>query len=172
MSHKATVALGLLVVAGLGALGTIVAGPYMTLKRLGTALAARDSATIIECVDFERLRANTKQQLRLSSGAPDSPFAAVASSIVSSASDALVDTLVTPQGLDKLLAGERLFSSLGEPEGDLPSRVPNALANASTSFRSLSEFSAQIEPRSGMKVELVLGRERLTWKVVAVSLPR
>jgi hypothetical protein len=171
MNRTFTIVVALIVVAGLGAVGSAVAGPYLTLKRLGAGLAARDSATIAACVDFEQLRATTKQQLHLKSDSTENPLALLARGIVSNASDALVDSIVTPDGLERLLAGERLFSSLGQPADASATKVPEALENGRTTFTSLSGFSVVIEPRAGTKVELVLSRDWFTWKVVAVKLP-
>jgi hypothetical protein len=165
--------IGTMVLGGAITVGVIAAGPYLTLRRLNEGITKHEPLVVAECVDFEKLRASVKRQLRAKLDAMDSnPLAAMAKGVVAGASDSAVDLFVTPEGLEKVLADASFFSSLARPAtGSSSPEVSKALSNAQTSFKSLSEFSAVIEPSSGIKLELVLEREWLRWRVVGVTLP-
>jgi hypothetical protein len=159
-------------------LGVYVAlGPYRTMRDFGESLAARDSTAIATFIDFPRLQASIKTQLahdvdqRSKSVFADNPIAKLAASLATSLSDNWVDSLITPAGLEKLLAGERVFSTLSDAASPRTALVQQAIANASYSYRSLSEFAFLLEPKSGVKVEVALERQGLSWKIVGIKLP-
>jgi hypothetical protein len=158
-------------------LGAYVAlGPYLTVKALGESLAARDSAGVAECVDFPKLRDSIKAQvdsgvsLRSKALFAEDPIASLAAGLASSLSGPLVDSLVTPTGLEALLSGEQLLSSLGTKAPGATERVQAAISNARYSYKSPSEFTVELEPAAGTRVTLLLAREGLCWKVAGIEL--
>jgi hypothetical protein len=146
------------------------------MKDFGEALAARDTAQISEYVDFAKLRASVKAQLeknvnqRSKSLFADDPIAALAAGLATNLSDTLVDSLVTPQGIEKLLAGERFMTALAGPTGNPAPVVPDALSKARYSYRSFSEFTVTLEPKPGVLVEVLLERVGLGWKIAGLRL--
>jgi hypothetical protein len=159
----------------------VATGPKRTLQRLADALAARDAAALSDCIDFPKLKDNLKRELeerakRSSAGLfAQNSIASLANGLASSLSDTLVDSLVTPRGLEVLLAGESVFVALGAPvPGAATERatlIPLAIDQARYHFESLSTFVVTVQPRPGVTVDLVLGRTFLDWKLERVRLP-
>lgn len=180
-SSFATKVFWFLLVTALVGVVYVALGPMRLMKRFGEAVAARDSAGIEACVDFPKLRASVKSEVsrKLSSGSKaifaDNPLASLAAGLASNLTDPLVDQALSPQGLERMLAGERLLDALrAEPGTGTAERavvVPQAFSSASYGFRGLREFSVTLTPRPNLKVELLLEREWLSWKIVGVKLP-
>ena len=159
----------------------VAVGPMLLMRRFGESLSARDAAAIAECVDFPKLRESIKEQVnssvkaRSNSLLGDNPLTALATGLAASLSEPLVDSLVTPAGLEKLLAGGQLLATLGTSSTDTAASravaVPEAIAHASYSFRSPSEFVVTLEPKPKLLVELVVERTGLSWRISGVRLP-
>jgi Protein of unknown function (DUF2939) len=162
---------------GVGIIGYVATGPYRTMRELGEALAARDTASVAECVDFPKIRESIKQQVtkgvseRSKTVFADNPIASLAASLATNLSDTLVDSLVTPKGLEQLLAGENALSQFAGSSENRSIVASTAIDSARYSFRSLSEFTVTLEPKPNVLVTLVLAREGLSWKIVEIRLP-
>lgn len=171
--------LAVLVASGalLGFAGYLTLAPYRTMKNFGEALAARDSVAISDCVDFPKLRDSVKGQFEKNVSArskslfADDPIASLAAGLATNLSDSVVDSLVTPQGLEKLLAGERFMATVGGSAGNPATLDPETLAKARYSYRSFSEFTVTLEPKPGVSVEILLERAGLNWKITGLRLP-
>jgi hypothetical protein len=159
---------------GLG--GYVALGPYRTMRAFSESLAARDSTGVAACVDFPKLRESLKVQLseeinkRSKTVFAENPIASLAAGLATSLSDTLLDSLVTPTGLEKLLAGEQLVSGLGTSSSNHPVEFSRTLENASYSYESLSEFTVSFTPKPGVKITLILDRDGLDWKLAGVRL--
>ncbi|MRI59067.1 MAG: hypothetical protein C6H99_06145 [Epsilonproteobacteria bacterium] len=77
--------------------------PVMTIQKIGEGIAKGDKYTLQEAIDFEKLRANMKSQLKSSLAkeefASDNPFGAVAAAFATKLIDGMVDAFVTPETL-------------------------------------------------------------------------
>jgi hypothetical protein len=165
------------VTVGVSILVYAATGPYRTMREFGEALAARDVTSVAECVDFPKVRESIKQQVtkgvsqRSKTVFADNPIASLAASLATNLSDTLVDSLVTPKGLEQLLAGENVLSEFAGNSENRSVVASTAIHSARYAFRSLSEFTVTLEPRPNVLVELVLVREGLNWKIVEIRLP-
>ncbi len=167
--------LGLVLVAVLGLGAYVVAGPYLTLNGLQKAIAAGDTQALANYVDFATLRENLKQQIN--ARANQSANAAFQNPIVSrlmggfatSVTEAAVDSLVTPAGLNGLLLGAALWTnnSTDSPGVTLQQRIENA----QRSFESLSTFTVTFAAATGSQIAIVLTRDGLSWRLSNVRLP-
>ena len=93
--------------------------PYMALYRMGSALQAKDAALIERYVDFPRFRASLEDELRASLRArheEGSRMARVGARLAEAALPALLDALLTPEGIVSLLEGGEALARL-LPEG-------------------------------------------------------
>lgn len=172
MAVFALLVLALLVGAG-------VAGPYLTLYQLRTAIQEQDSERLADQVDFPTLRSNLKDQLnaRTAQAIPqwrDSPLSALALGLTTQLADHAVDALITPPGLASLMAG------YGPRPATVPSADPNApgtappadpFRDARTRFDSPSRFSVQARTRQGDLIHFVLSRHGLKWRLSNILLP-
>ncbi|WP_322009194.1 DUF2939 domain-containing protein [Paraburkholderia sp. J12] len=105
------VAIVLIALAIVAALGYGYASPYVALNRLKTAADARDAATLNEYVDYPALRASLKQQVgellqrRIEAQHSSNPLLLFGAVIGAALIGPLVDAYATPDGVAALLNG-------------------------------------------------------------------
>lgn len=189
MSKRIGAGVGILLLV----LGYAVAGPFITLYHLRTAVAAHDQEALATYVDFPQLRENLKGQLddRLAARVPlgtDNPFAAFGMMLASHVVNVMVDALVTPSGLGHLMAGEPAPEDESSGADEAPSQpaAPSAttaagdgreppakplLAHATYHFRDLSHFVARVTDQQGHAIDFVLTRDVLSWQLTNIILP-
>jgi len=158
---------------GLGAY--VAAGPYLTLNRLQKAIAAGDAQALSSYVDFPTLRENLKQQInaRTNQGANAAFQNPIVSRLVggfaTSVTDAAVDSLVTPAGLNGLLSGAALWTNNFADSSGVT--LQQRIENGQRSFESLSAFTVTFAAMTGSQIAIVLTRDGLSWKLTNVRLP-
>jgi hypothetical protein len=167
------VVLALLVGAG-------VAGPYLTLYQLRTAIQEQDPERLADQVDFPTLRSNLKDQInaRTAQATPpqwrDSPLSALALGLTTQLADHAVDALITPPGLASLMAGYGPRPATVPPaDPDAPGTAPPAdpFRDARTRFDNPNRFSVQARTRRGDLIHFVLSRHGLKWRLSNILLP-
>ncbi|PQA47452.1 DUF2939 domain-containing protein, partial [Amnimonas aquatica] len=93
-------------------IGYVVAGPFLTIHQIKGALKERDKEALAERVDFPVLRTNLKEQFNerlmdeMSSSQHADGFAAFGMMLASKLVDVMVDAMVTPSGIARLMSGE------------------------------------------------------------------
>lgn len=91
--------------------GYLVLSPYFALRGLQAAIERQDAAALERYVDFPRVRENLEADLNAAMAkelekAQDDPFAALGLLFAGSLIQALVDALLTPEGLASLGTGK------------------------------------------------------------------
>ena len=170
-----------LLVAVLLALGTyVVAGPYLAINGIRTALAEQDTGKLERHVDFPALRVSIKAQMedklaRRAGGMQSNLAGAFALSIANNFVGSGVDAMVTPLGIGALLQGRSLWKkSIGETvDGDSYSKaVPvDPLKQAVRRYESPSRFTATVLDEDGKPMVFVFKRNGLRWKLADIRLP-
>ena len=171
-----------LVVVSLLALATYtVAGPYLTVRAIRSAVQARDSDALARQVDSPALRTSIKGQLsdRLvrNAGADmqASPFGAFGLSIATGMLDGVVNAMVTPVGLDAIMEGRKVWENvdrdLSPPTSAASAPPEEPLHGAVCRYESLSRFTATIRQRNGQPVVFVLTRSGVQWRLSDIRLP-
>lgn len=157
-------ALGLAVAAG----GYAAGSPYWVARELGKAVEKGDVEGFRRLVDFEAVRADFKHQItaQVTEGVGHSSVAALGSMIAGALADRAVDALVTPEGLQRAILARRVL--LGQ--GSAPSPAGGAFDGARLGYESWSRFVITL-PTDFTDVKLMLDREGIGWKLVAVRLP-
>ncbi|WP_117237279.1 DUF2939 domain-containing protein [Thermus sediminis] len=150
---------GILVVA-LGA-GYLVVSPFLTLRNLVAAVERQDAQALERYVDFPRVREGLKADLNAKIlqdlRQQQDPFAALGTLLAAGLVNALVDALLTPEGLAALGTGQE------------PGEVPlEEVRNWRLRLQGLDRafIHHKDEPNAG----LVLERQGLRWRVVAMKL--
>lgn len=152
-----------------------VADPYITVHRMRAAVDARDGGELAEHVDFESVRQNLKNRfdaLVLESvesgddGDLELAAAAVGAKIGGFVVDGMIDLVVTPAGLQKLMQGHRLADEYSEPEGGW-----TTFPDARMGYDGLSRFTVSIAAEDGDRINFVLRRRGLGWKLAEIDLP-
>ena len=172
---------GVLLAVVLGLCAYVVAGPYLAIHGIRTALAEQDTAKLQRHVDFPALRVNLRAQVedalarRAGTDVASNPFGAAALSIANSLLGRGVDTLVTPMGIAAILEGRATWKrAIGETVGGdtyAPAVPADPLREATHRYESLSRFTATIRDAEGDPVVFVFTRQGLHWRLTDIRLP-
>jgi hypothetical protein len=113
-----------LVLAAVLALGYGVAAPWLTVYQIREAADNRDGRALAEHVEFDSVRQSLKDQLNarmlreLGDDIRQNPLAVLGAALANTVVDGLVDTYVTPAGIEQLMRGET--PAPGIPRSDPP----------------------------------------------------
>ena len=175
---KKWIALTVVLLLALGAY--VVAGPYLAINGIRTALIEQDTGRLERHVDFPALRVSIKAQMedklaRRAGGMQSNLAGAFALSIANNFVGSGVDAMVTPLGIGALLQGRSLWKkSIGETvDGDSYSKaVPvDPLKQAVRRYESPSRFTATVLDEDGKPMVFVFKRNGLRWKLADIRLP-
>ena len=175
---KKWIALTVVLLLALGAY--VVAGPYLAINGIRTALIEQDTGRLERHVDFPALRVSIKAQMqdklaRRTGDMQSNLAGAFALSIANNFVGSGVDAMVTPLGIGALLQGRSLWKkSLGETvDGDSYSKaVPvDPLKQAVRRYESSSRFTATVLDEDGKPMVFVFKRNGLRWKLADIRLP-
>jgi hypothetical protein len=171
MAKLAIVAAALILPASFA--GWDYASPSWALSGFKDAFQKRDASTAAGYIDFPALRDNLKSGLRarytsnvLAAGAgglaplSDTKFAAI---------DRMVDSTVTPAGMDLLFAKAAETRDGGTPQNHATAEQQAATMAFVIHRTGWREF--EVTPASGYPLGLVFTREGLSWKLTNVRLP-
>ena len=175
---KKWIALTVVLLLALGAY--VVAGPYLAINGIRTALIEQDTGRLERHVDFPALRVSIKAQMqdklaRRTGDMQSNLAGAFALSIANNFVGSGVDAMVTPLGVGALLQGRSLWKkSIGETvDGDSYSKaVPvDPLKQAVRRYESPSRFTATVLDEDGKPMVFVFKRNGLRWKLADIRLP-
>lgn len=168
----------LLLLAGLG----FYASPYLTLQQMRTAAAERDAGKLARHVDFEALKASLKAgvQARLigdernAQGQPP-PANVMGAAVAGALLGPMVDTLITPDSLARMLQGQSPATA-ALPQVGAPTAPTTAAEPLDTrmGYESPNRFVYSVTKQgSGEEaIHLVLRRDGLlAWKLAELRLP-
>jgi len=165
----------LLTLAGIALLG-FYATPYLTVQQMRNAAAARDAERLAGYVDFPALRESLKSgvQARLAGqernerGEP-TPASAMGAAVAGALLGPLVDSLITPEALGRLLQGQRPASALLPGHNAEPEALETQMGYESP---GRFVFSVKKQGDDEEPVDLVLRRDGvLGWKLAELRLP-
>lgn len=171
----------LILVLLLGLVALWAAGPWLAMRGIDQAIAARSPAQLEKHIDFPALRVNLKAQLadRLvraaGAGAQSNRFGALALAGASSLVGASVDTLVTPAGLSAVLHGQGTWRKASghtqSADTYSPAATPAPFADIQWRYESLDRFSASRTDADGNTLTFIFQRQQLRWRLVDIRLP-
>ncbi len=177
MKRWLTAALALLVLLG----AYVVAGPYMAINGIRTALVEQRAGKLERHVDFPALRVNLRAQLndhmvrRIGMENQSGLLGSMALTLTSSMVDRGVDTLITPLGINTLLRGRSAWLKVhgetanGDRYGPAPAFEP--LQDASHRYESPSRFTSTVTTENGDATVFVFTRNGLRWRLTDIRLP-
>lgn len=142
------------------------ASPFWTLRKLRAAAVAGDAAALDHYVDFPALRESVKAELQSAVITPmvadsklkDSPLAGLGAMMATAMLGPVVDSMVSPAGIAKMLQGRSLPGSAGPGSGiepappSLPSSSPPTVA--APSAPSGPSSAATVAPAAGPKADV------------------
>jgi Protein of unknown function (DUF2939) len=169
---------GLLALAVLVAL-LFYATPYLAVHQMRSAAAAHDAARLSGYVDFPALRASLKAGVQarllgheLNEAGQPTPASAMGAAVAGALLGPLVDALITPESLGRVMQGQPPVSAatgLGSEPAAPERRLQTAMG-----YESPGRFVFSVKPQGDDEepVELVLRREGLLhWKLAELRLP-
>tara|TARA_B100000683_G_scaffold260298_1_gene284962 strand:+ start:118 stop:729 length:612 start_codon:yes stop_codon:yes gene_type:complete len=124
------------------------ASPWLTVNKLKEAFAKKDTRQIENIVDFPELREDFKEVAKatiMKNAAKElegNPFAALGMMMANALIDPLIDSVISPAGLQALL-------STGEISAD-----PGDALNEQNSWSSKSSNSEEFKPSDDLKVQM------------------
>lgn len=160
-----------------------VAGPFLTLNAIKSGIQEKDLEKLSENIDFPLLRQNLKEQINaemmasLAAESGNDPYGALTAGLASQMVDGMVDSFVTPAGLERLVTGE------GQPGQAQPASTASAaptnsnwnsdaFSNARYSFDSTRKFSIFLPEEGGEdELRILLTRSGLKWRLTNIVVP-
>lgn len=156
------------------AFGFAAIGPFLTIYAIKDSLSTSDAKNIRKYVNFPVLRQNIKGQLgtvltdRVSDALGGSPLGAVVSDLSANLADRMVESFVTPAGLQALMSG-RDPASIDTTDDNTSEN--QELSNASFNYDSHDQFSIYFDGYNGKQVRIILEREGLDWQLTNILPP-
>jgi Protein of unknown function (DUF2939) len=155
--------------------GGIYYAPYLAIDNLKNATANRNSEALSDEIDFPSLRMSIKenvkaQVLKQMAGAETSTAAKMTPAQVEKMVDPMVDKLVTPEGLERLI-----HDKIPEAKIDLSNldRDINR-SDLTMGYESFDRFAIHITDKvdRAKKVSLILKRNGLGWKLSGIDITK
>lgn len=170
---------------GLAALAAaaLYASPYLTVQQMRAAAKERDGERLASYVDFPAVRASLKTEVqaklagreRNERGDP-TPAAAMGAAVAGALLGPLVDALITPEALGRILQGQQPASAMVRVGDGRPAAAHEAEERLETTmgYESPSRFVFSVRKQGDGEepVDLVLRRDGLLqWKLAELRLP-
>ncbi|HVU05164.1 MAG TPA: DUF2939 domain-containing protein [Polyangiaceae bacterium] len=153
----------------------VFASPYVAVRGMKSAADAKDAAALSAYVDFAAVRESLKTGVQgkvaaVAGVAPENPFAAFGASLAQAFANPMIDTLVTPESLSMMLAG----NVPARAQGLMAAAAPGADVETSMGYTGVNTFELDVKGKGapGNPIGFVLTRSGvLSWKLTAVKLP-
>jgi len=152
------------------AVASLYVSPFLALHQMREAARAQDAQALAAFVDFPAVRESLKRGLRAKLVGGDlSPANVMGAEVASALLGPMVDALITPESLGRVLQGQApTQAALPVETAPAPARVETQMG-----YESPNQFVFAIKPSGSDDdpVELVLRRDGLwRWKLTALRL--
>ena len=145
--------------------GVFAYSPYLAAQNFQKSLHEGDVSQIEETTDFVRVRQSLSAQISPKPSSDDSFLAKLGKGLVGGFTDAVIDSMVTPEGLSFLMAGDVESSKTGKNQGSTKQ------FKTEVGFRSLTTFEIKtFKNKNEHVLSFILEPDGLNWKVVAIDL--
>ena len=185
-------------ILGLAAAGTGVllgayyaASPWLTVNKLKQAFEKKDTRQIEKIVDFPELREDFKEVAKatvMKNAAKElegNPFAALGMMMANALIDPLIDSVISPAGLQALLStGEMSVqpsdvlnekNSWSSKESTTEEFKPSPDLSVKMNYTDLNEFKIELSNKKVIAEPIFLFMERegfADWKVTGIDIPQ
>jgi hypothetical protein len=187
MTRRAKIISAIIIVSLILTAGCLYALPYITLYQIKEAAEQNNPEKLARYIDFNAVRQDLKEQLKtfvavrretIRKTAPvlEMIGGELLGRVTDTMVDRVLDTLVTPAGLDELMRGKIILGQVFRGEKKLEdgkTRPGEPPPEVSFKYESVSRFIVEIKNQAdpNKKVKLVLTRRGLKWKLTALKLP-
>ena len=167
------------------------ASPWLTVNKLKEAFAKKDTRQIEKIVDFPELREDFKEVAKatvMTNAAKElegNPFAALGMMIANALIDPLIDSVISPAGLQALLStGEMSVqpsdvlnenNSWSSKESTTEEFKPSPDLSVKMNYTDLNEFKIELSNKKVIAEPISLFMERegfADWKVTGIDIPQ
>lgn len=156
----------------------VYASPYLRLWQLRNGIINKDHETVSSFVDFPTLKQSLKDEMNAylmaemakNQEMKDNPFSGLALMMAPAMVNNMVDALVTPAGVERLLSG-----NLGKNEAADKTKPPDFFNDPKVDlgYHSLNEFWVVVLNPKNEKIAIVFKRHWIgDWKLSGVKMPR
>ena len=161
--------IGVIAILALAFGGWYFASPSLALKGLRDAAIAGDADALEERVDFPQLRESLKLEFKAKmveelAKEKDNPFAGLGLALADQMVDSMLDGLLTPRGIAKLIKDQNSKNEAsGEQEADQP------MPDYEIERIGLSKFKVS-KPNDPNSAVLIFKRDGIGWKLSEIDL--
>ena len=154
-----------LIILSLLSSGYLLAIPYLTCHDLQQAFQNSDTQTIEELVDFQSVRTSVTKQIAPSQKQDDGLLTMIGKKIATGAVELVVDAVVTPDGLAKIMAGNT--KSVSQQSG---SEISDDQLNYHMYYADINRFHIDVLSKDDDRVvaTFVLTRSGINWIVTEI----
>ncbi|RKQ60809.1 hypothetical protein C8E02_0564 [Vogesella indigofera] len=171
---------GSLALAAIAVSGWFYYTPYMAVHGMQDAVQERNATKLASYVDFPVVKENLKAELngQMLQKLQGNPFAAVGVVFAGALVNAMVDAIVSPQGLAMMMQGEKpLPAATAEATDSNMQKQPNEADKVEfkMGYDGLSQFTVKVYQRDkpDQTINLVLQRHNLvSWHLTEIRLPQ
>lgn len=155
--------------------------PYQAVHNMQEAAQAHNASKLASYVDFPAVKENLKAELngQMLQKLQGNPLAAVGAVFTSALVNAMVDAMVSPQGLAMMMQGEKpLAASKAETTESSAQTNPDTASDkveTKMGYDGLSQFTVKVYQRGKPEqaINLVLQRQNiLSWQLTEIRLPQ
>lgn len=163
-------------------LGYIALSPFITVWGMRNAAIAKDGKRFASYIDFPVFKENLKAELNAAmmdkmsndSSMRNNPFAGIGMMLAPALVNNMVDAMVTPQGIERMMDGQIVPAPTNATQTkETRESNPFLSGDANFSYESFGEFRVNVLNPDGKIVSLVFERHWIgDWKLAGIRLPR
>lgn len=161
----------------IGILAYAAVGPFITVYQIKMGIENHDGDKLNANIDFPALRENLKEQLNaivMKKGGTDqqnNPIGELVFGLASKASEGIVDSIATPEGLSAVIEGRKHKKNDAHDASEVTTKsFREFLQQVDYEFESTSKFTMWIKDKK-KAAKFVLERQGLNWKLNNLIIP-
>ena len=161
----------------IGILAYAAAGPFITMYQIKMGIDNHDGDKLNANIDFPALRENLKGQLnamvmkKSGTDLQDNPIGGLVFGLASKASEGIVDSIVTIEGLSAAMEGRKHKKNDARDASEMKTKsFREFLQQFDYEFESTSKFIVWLKNKK-KAAKFVLERQGLSWKLNNVIIP-
>ncbi len=181
--------IGIICVVILAVLGYLYSSPYLALNSMKTAFEEQDMEKFNSYINYPSVRQGLKEQIKTlitqemnkAENAENNEFGELGSMMAVGIMDKMVDSMVTPEAVNKAVEQGKLsmdtLGSMGKKDSqDKPTeneQQAESQLDYSAHYVSVSRFAVDMfEPQEpNKKITLIMDRDGLNWQVTRIEMP-
>jgi hypothetical protein len=161
----------------IGILAYAAVGPFITVYQIKMGIENHDGDKLNANIDFPALRESLKEQLnaivmkKAGTDQQNNPIGELVFGLASKASEGIVDSIATPEGLSAVIEGRKHKKNDAHDASEVTTKsFREFLQQVDYEFESTSKFTMWIKDKK-KAAKFVLERQGLNWKLNNLIIP-